>query len=117
MLSCSLQELCQSICCSTVVRHVRGINHCRVHDHHLDVLYEKRADPQSWLLVCVGILFILSRKCLTKACTVLMNGTGKLSPPVSVFKHLTDVPAQIISGFISFGVLHTKTKGFEPWQW
>ncbi|PFH54029.1 hypothetical protein AMATHDRAFT_53809 [Amanita thiersii Skay4041] len=25
--------------------------------------------------------------------------------------------AQIISGFISFGVLHIKTKGFEPWQW
>ncbi|KAG1852262.1 MFS general substrate transporter [Suillus subalutaceus] len=25
--------------------------------------------------------------------------------------------AQIISGFISFGVLHIKTTGFEPWQW
>ncbi|KAL4243596.1 MFS transporter superfamily protein [Abortiporus biennis] len=25
--------------------------------------------------------------------------------------------AQIISGFISFGALHIKTKGFEPWQW
>lgn len=25
--------------------------------------------------------------------------------------------AQIITGFISFGSLHTKTKGFEPWQW
>ena len=32
--------------------------------------------------------------------TVLMNGT-----------------AQIISGFISFGVLHIKTERFEPWQW
>ena len=31
---------------------------------------------------------------------VLMNGT-----------------AQIISGFISFGVLHIKTEKFEPWQW
>ncbi|KAH9929350.1 MFS general substrate transporter [Fomitopsis serialis] len=25
--------------------------------------------------------------------------------------------AQIISGFISFGTLHIKTEGFEPWQW
>ncbi|KAK1231236.1 hypothetical protein PQX77_005641 [Marasmius sp. AFHP31] len=25
--------------------------------------------------------------------------------------------AQIISGFISFGSLHIKTKGFMPWQW
>ncbi|KAE9387545.1 MFS general substrate transporter [Gymnopus androsaceus JB14] len=25
--------------------------------------------------------------------------------------------AQIISGFISFGSLHIKTSGFEPWQW
>ncbi|KAG1725804.1 MFS general substrate transporter [Suillus paluster] len=25
--------------------------------------------------------------------------------------------AQIISGFVSFGVLHINTKGFEPWQW
>ncbi|KAG1740652.1 MFS general substrate transporter [Suillus lakei] len=25
--------------------------------------------------------------------------------------------AQVISGFISFGVLHIKTKGFQPWQW
>jgi hypothetical protein len=27
------------------------------------------------------------------------------------------VSAQIISGFISFGTLHIKTKSFEPWQW
>ncbi|KAL6303391.1 major facilitator superfamily domain-containing protein [Sparassis latifolia] len=25
--------------------------------------------------------------------------------------------AQIIMGFISFGVLHAKTKSFKPWQW
>ncbi|KAF8073573.1 MFS general substrate transporter [Lyophyllum atratum] len=25
--------------------------------------------------------------------------------------------AQIVSGFISFGALHIKTKSFEPWQW
>ncbi|THH07930.1 hypothetical protein EW146_g9157 [Bondarzewia mesenterica] len=25
--------------------------------------------------------------------------------------------AQIISGFISFGSLHIKTSGFQPWQW
>ena len=25
--------------------------------------------------------------------------------------------AQIVSGFISFGSLHIKTKAFEPWQW
>ncbi|KAG6919497.1 hypothetical protein DXG01_005086 [Tephrocybe rancida] len=25
--------------------------------------------------------------------------------------------AQIISGFISYGTLHIKTSGFEPWQW
>ncbi|KAG8710878.1 hypothetical protein FRC11_004016 [Ceratobasidium sp. 423] len=31
---------------------------------------------------------------------VLMNGT-----------------AQIISGFLSFGVLHIETRGFAPWQW
>ncbi|KAI0284710.1 MFS general substrate transporter [Russula aff. rugulosa BPL654] len=27
------------------------------------------------------------------------------------------VAAQIISGFLSFGSLHTHTTGFEPWQW
>ncbi|TFY75242.1 hypothetical protein EWM64_g8770 [Hericium alpestre] len=25
--------------------------------------------------------------------------------------------AQIITGFVAFGSLHIKTKGFEPWQW
>ncbi|KAF8256528.1 major facilitator superfamily domain-containing protein [Lactarius quietus] len=25
--------------------------------------------------------------------------------------------AQIVSGFISFGILHTHSSGFEPWQW
>jgi ACS family allantoate permease-like MFS transporter len=25
--------------------------------------------------------------------------------------------AQIISGFLAFGVLHIKTDGFAPWQW
>jgi len=25
--------------------------------------------------------------------------------------------SQIITGFLSFGVLHTHTSGFEPWQW
>ncbi|OJA17948.1 hypothetical protein AZE42_08561 [Rhizopogon vesiculosus] len=35
--------------------------------------------------------------------------------------HLTTnhrwILAQIISGFISFGVLHIETGGFKPWQW
>ena len=31
--------------------------------------------------------------------------------------HIIDVTAQIISGFISFGSLHIRTTGFEPWQW
>jgi len=31
--------------------------------------------------------------------------------------HIIDVVAQIISGFISFGSLHIRTAGFEPWQW
>lgn len=25
--------------------------------------------------------------------------------------------AEITSGFLSFGILHIKTRGFEPWQW
>ncbi|KAJ7613116.1 MFS general substrate transporter [Roridomyces roridus] len=25
--------------------------------------------------------------------------------------------SQIVAGFLSFGVLHIKTSGFEPWQW
>jgi hypothetical protein len=61
MLSCSLQGLYQSVHCSTRAGHVRRINYCRVHDCHLDVLYEKRANPENWLLVCVGISFILSQ--------------------------------------------------------
>ena len=31
--------------------------------------------------------------------------------------HLIASAAQIITGFISFGSLHIKTKAFEPWQW
>ncbi|KAF8259251.1 MFS general substrate transporter [Lactarius quietus] len=31
--------------------------------------------------------------------------------------YLMNGVAQIISGFISFGVLHTHSSGFEPWQW
>jgi drug/metabolite transporter (DMT)-like permease len=30
---------------------------------------------------------------------------------------MNHVLAQIISSFISFGTLHIKTSGFEPWQW
>ncbi|KAJ7693057.1 major facilitator superfamily domain-containing protein [Mycena rosella] len=46
----------------------------------------------------------------------LMNGTGKSHRP-PILPYLTSVTAQIISGFISFGSLHIKTAGFEPWQW
>ncbi|KAJ3733083.1 MFS general substrate transporter [Lentinula guzmanii] len=31
--------------------------------------------------------------------------------------YLMNGTAQIATGFISFGVLHIQTKGFQPWQW
>lgn len=43
--------------------------------------------------------------------TVLTVATNPL------FNQLTAQIAMIISGFISFGTLHTKTPNFEPWQW
>jgi len=30
---------------------------------------------------------------------------------------MMDGTAEIISGFLSFGMLHIKTSGFQPWQW
>ena len=46
-----------------------------------------------------------------------MNGTGSKVKVFLPLRILTDVAAQIIDGFISFGVLHIHTSGFEPWQW
>ncbi|KAJ7124192.1 hypothetical protein C8R44DRAFT_980594 [Mycena epipterygia] len=38
-------------------------------------------------------------------------------PSPALFLVLVDGTAQIITSFISFGTLHIKTGGFEPWQW
>ena len=55
--------------------------------------------------------------CLTMASIVLMNGIGKALFCQYLATSSPILLAQIISGFISFGALHTKTKGFAPWQW
>jgi hypothetical protein len=46
-----------------------------------------------------------------------MKGTGSKFKSLYLLRILTDVAAQIISGFLSFGSLHIHTTGFEPWQW
>lgn len=49
-----------------------------------------------------------------------MNGTGTddhANHDIFVILIAFICAAQIISGFISFGTLHIKTKAFEPWQW
>ncbi|KAF9529884.1 MFS general substrate transporter [Crepidotus variabilis] len=51
-------------------------------------------------MIVTSMFYTRSEQTLRVGYWFLMNGT-----------------AQIISGFISFGALHIKTKGFEPWQW
>jgi len=56
VLSCSLHKLCGFIHSPTLVRDVWRIDHCWLHDSQLNVLHEKWADPESWLLVYVDSL-------------------------------------------------------------
>ncbi|RDB14729.1 Thiamine pathway transporter THI73 [Hypsizygus marmoreus] len=51
-------------------------------------------------LIVTSMFYTRTEQTLRVGYWFLMNGT-----------------AQIISGFISFGALHIKTKSFEPWQW
>ncbi|KAH8814585.1 major facilitator superfamily domain-containing protein [Flagelloscypha sp. PMI_526] len=51
-------------------------------------------------MIVTSMFYLRHEQTLRVGYWFLMNGT-----------------AQIISGFISFGTLHIKTKGFEPWQW
>lgn len=97
---------------------VRGKYHGRIHDCHGHVLHSKGAKPACRILVYVTFTLMLS--------------TGKLQPnPAGSFdernwfvrhSHYSDwsshlVSAQIISGFLSFGVLHITKSALHPWQW
>lgn len=73
--------------------HHGWIPHCDIH-----VLHTQGTECPCGLLVCVT--FATQPLQELSLLPVLMNGT-----------------AQIISGFISFGTLHTHTAHFEPWQW
>ncbi|KAF8874035.1 major facilitator superfamily domain-containing protein [Infundibulicybe gibba] len=42
---------------------------------------------------------------------------AQVSPTLENASRSEIATAQIISGFISFGTLHIKTRGFEPWRW
>jgi ACS family allantoate permease-like MFS transporter len=70
----------------------------RLHDRFFHVLHAHGADQARWVVVCVTPGGDGNDED-ADGCAVLMNGT-----------------AQIISGFISYGALHTRTSGFEPWQ-
>ena len=49
--------------------------------------------------------------------TGLMTGAGLNTKSLLRSQALTYATGQIMSGFISFGALHVRTTGFEPWQW
>ncbi|CAE6462461.1 unnamed protein product [Rhizoctonia solani] len=51
-------------------------------------------------MITTSMFYTRSEQSLRVGYWFLMNGT-----------------AQIISGFLSFGVLHIETRGFAPWQW
>lgn len=120
VLARGLQKLCGALCCATDFGHVWGINNSGVLDRQLDVLHSHRTDVAGGILVCA--LFPLSLVHLLKHRRrsphewdrlVLLN----LATYNSSLTLLTYSPAQIISGFISFGSLHILSTKLEPWQW
>jgi hypothetical protein len=97
---------------------VWGMHHGRFHDCHSHVLHSKRAKPTCGILVYVSSIRCIRQQVHWCLVAVLMNGTGlsrhiHISLPVPSCLAL----AQIISGFLSFGVLHITKSTLHPWQW
>jgi ACS family allantoate permease-like MFS transporter len=70
----------------------------RLHDRLFHVLHAHGADQARWVVVCVT------------------SGGGRHDDDADGRAVLMNGTAQIISGFLSYGALHTHTSSFEPWQ-
>ncbi|KAI0791142.1 MFS general substrate transporter [Abortiporus biennis] len=83
-----------ALCCHAACKNFAGLFVCRI------ILGMCEGSITAGFLIVTSMFYTRKEQTLRVGYWFLMNGT-----------------AQIISGFISFGSLHIKTKGFEPWQW
>lgn len=118
-MSRSMQELCWASRCASVAGRMWGVDHRWILDRHLHVLHADGTNATGWILVWVPVCKWSENPInWTRINLVLMNGIGALNEMYNWHRCLSPrILAQIVAGFISFGVLHTHTKGFEPWQW
>jgi len=83
-----------ALCSHAACKNFGGLFACRL------VLGMCEGSITAGFLIVSSMFYTRREQTLRVGYWFLMNGT-----------------AQIISGFISFGVLHAKTTNFEPWQW
>ena len=80
---------------------VRRSNNSGIYDHYIHVLHPRRTNETNWILVWVFP---------TKSLIVQLTWQ---QPNQVAFNGV----AIIFLGFLSFGILHTTTSDFMPWQW
>ncbi|KAG6909275.1 hypothetical protein DXG01_001219 [Tephrocybe rancida] len=83
-----------ALCCHAATKNFAGLFICRL------ILGMCEGSITAGFLIVTSMFYTRTEQTLRVGYWFLMNGV-----------------AQIISGFLSFGALHIKTKGFEPWQW
>lgn len=104
----------RTFCCTIYSWDVWRSHHSRVPHRDVDVLYKTGADRPRWLLVWV-------QKFIYREVSEGFNARQR-SRETDIFIYwitavLMNGFAVIVLGFIAFGVLHTSTENFEPWQW
>ncbi|KAJ3982652.1 MFS general substrate transporter [Lentinula detonsa] len=83
-----------ALCCHAACRNFRELVVVRI------ILGMCEGSITAGFLLVSSMFYTRNEQMLRVGYWYLMNGT-----------------AQIATGFISFGVLHIQTKGFQPWQW
>lgn len=83
-----------ALCCHAACKNFGGLMACRF------ILGMCEGSITAGFMIVTSMFYTRKEQTIRVGYWFLMNGT-----------------AQIIIGFISFGVLHSKTGGFQPWQW
>ncbi|CCM05278.1 uncharacterized protein FIBRA_07490 [Fibroporia radiculosa] len=83
-----------ALCCHAACKNFAGLFVCRL------VLGMCEGSITAGFMIVTSMFYTRVEQTLRVGYWFLMNGT-----------------AQIIIGFISFGVLHASTSSFQPWQW
>jgi len=93
-MSCNIFVWGIALCCHAACKSFGGLFACRL------ILGMCEGSITAGFMIVTSMFYTRKEQTLRVGYWFLMNGT-----------------AQIIIGFIGFGVLHSKTGAFHPWQW